>query len=308
MNKSKTLKKVKKYWQIYIFLLIPLVYVIIFKYIPMAGLVMAFKKFDMGLGIMDSPWIGLDNFVRFVTSVKFERLIKNTLIISFYSIIAGFPLPIIFALIVNSLRSEKFKKITQTLCSIPHFISVVVMVGIIMQVLNPMTGLYGAIYRIFHNGTSPTDLLASAKAFPHIYTWSGIWQSFGWNAIVYIACLSNTSQELHEAAQIDGASRFKRVLHIDLPSILPTATIMLIMRMGGVMSVSFEKIYLMQNNLNLSTSEVISTYVYQVGLSGGGISDFSYATAIGLFNSIVNLALLLFVNFCSKKLSETSLL
>lgn len=307
MSDSKLLKNIKKNWQLYLFLLIPLIYIIVFQYVPMAGAQIAFKKYKFKLGIWGSPWIGFDNFTKFFNSYQFIRVLTNTLRVSLYNIIVGFPLPIIFALFLNSMRSEKFKRTVQTVTYMPHFISLVVLVGMVVQILNPRVGLYGIIYSNLNNGAYPADLLGKSDLFPHLYVWSGIWQSFGWESIIYTAALAAVDQSLHEAAQIDGASRFKRMIHVDLPCVLPTVTIMLILRCGKVMSVGFEKAYLMQNSLNLQTSELISTYVYKVGLASTGTMDYSYSTAIGLFNSVVNLILIVMVNKFSKRFSENSL-
>lgn len=307
MGNSKLLNNIKKNWQLYLFLLIPVIYIIIFAYYPMLGIQIAFKKYRLRLGIWGSPWIGFGNFIKFFESYQFYRVLKNTLFISIYSIIINFPLPIIFALFLNSMRSERFKRSVQTITYMPHFISVVVLVSIVMQITNPRVGLYGILYSSLNNGNYPNDLFANPQLFPHLYVWSGIWQSFGWDSIIYTAALSAVDPSLHEAAQIDGASRFKRLINVDLPCILPTATIMLIMRCGKVMSVGFEKAFLMQNSLNLSTSELISTYVYKIGLSATGSMDYSYSTAIGLFNSVINLILILLVNQFAKKFSENSL-
>lgn len=293
-------------WQLYLFLLLPLIYIVIFQYVPMGGLIMAFKDYSARKGIFGSEWIGLDNFVRFFDSYQSKRVIRNTLALSFYSIIAGFPIPIIFALMINSLQNERFKKFTQTIVTMPHFISTTVMVGILFQIFNSRTGLYGVIGEAL-TGFYPTDILGSSSAFRHLYVWSGIWQGFGWNSIIYIAALSSVDPMYHEAAQIDGATRFQRIIHIDLPTILPTVVTMLILRIGQVMSIGFEKTYLMQNGLNLETSSIISTYVYEVSLAADGMSDFSYATAIGLFNSVVNLIMISAVNWIARKISETSL-
>ena len=211
-----------------------------------------------------------------------------------------------FALTINSVRNEKFKKYTQTIVNMPHFISTVVMVGILFSVFNNRTGLYGNLIHAL-TGEYPADLFGSASNFRHFYVWSAVWQNFGWDSIIYTAALTGVDPSYHEAAQLDGASRFQRVLHVDLPTILPTIIIMLILRMSSVMSIGFEKVFLLQNSLNLSTSEVISTFVYQVGLSAEGTGDFSYATAIGMFNNVINLIVVLTVNKISKKVSETSL-
>lgn len=299
-------KIMKRRWQMYLFLVIPLIWLIIFKYVPMAGVQIAFRNYKIKYGIWDSPWVGLKNFKKFFQSYQFERVLWNTIKISIYSLAANFPLPIILALCLNALLNMKYKKFAQTLLYIPHFISTVVMVGMILQIFNIRVGLYGNIARLI-TGSTPTDILGSATTFPHLYVWSGVWQGMGWGSIIYIAALSNVDPALHEAAQIDGASRFQRCIHIDFPTILPTATILLIMNMGSVMGVGFEKVYLMQNPLNLRSSEVISTYVYKVSMAAGGGNDFSYGTAIGLFNSVVNLMLLIIVNAISRKVGETSL-
>ncbi len=225
--------------------------------------------------------------------------------LSFYSLFASFPLPIILALLINASPGLRFKKIVQTVSYIPHFISTVVIVGMLMQIFNPRVGAIGAIYQLITKKIL-NDLFASPGAFPHIYVWSGIWQNIGWNSIIYIAALSNVDAELHSAAQIDGASIFQRVVHIDFPAVLPTATIMLILATGNIMNIGFEKVFLMQNSLNISRSEVISTYVYKVGLTMGA-GDFSFATGIGLLNSVINFVLLIIVNFTSKKLEGTYL-
>lgn len=305
-NKPKTVwQRMAARWQIYLLLLIPVAYIIIFSYVPMGGLVLAFKDYDFTKGIWGSEWVGFANFVEFFQSYKFKLVLKNTLTISIYSLLAGFPLPIIFALAINAFPGKKFKKIVQTTTYIPYFISTVVMVGIVMQLLNYRTGIYGTMFSLFTGKNAP-DLFANANAFKHIYVFSGIWQSTGYNAIIYIAALANVDQSLHEAAKIDGASRFQRVLYVDLPCILPTAMIMLILAAGGIMNVGFEKVLLLQNDLNLKASEVISTYVYKIGLARG-IGDFSLSTAIGMFNSVINFILLVVVNGISKKVSGSSI-
>ena len=306
-KKGKQIRlSIRNNWQLYVFLLVPVLHIIIFKYLPMGGVVIAFKDYKMRKGIWGSDWVGLKHFVRFFEIYQSKRVITNTLILSFYSIIAGCPVPIIFALLINCLRNERFKKIAQSIVCLPHFISTVVMVGILLQVFNTRSGLYGVIGE-FLTGAYPPDIMGSPSGFRHLYIWSGVWQGFGWGSIIYTAALSGVDPMYHEAAQIDGATRLQRIIHIDLPSILPTIVTMLILRMGSVMSVGFEKVYLMQNGLNLSASEVISTYEYSVGLSGSGSSDFSYATAIGLFNSVVNLIMITAVNKIARKVGETSL-
>jgi len=232
------------------------------------------------------------------------RIVKNTLTISIYNIATAFPLAIIFALMINTVKNLKFKKTVQTITYIPYFISVVVLVGMIIQIFSPVTGLYGALYRTITGSSNyPQDILGKPSVFIHMFIWSGRWQGLGWSTIVYIAGLSAVDPELHEAAMIDGASRFSRIIHIDLPTIIPTASILLILDFGSIMNVGYEKVYLMQNSLNLSTSEVISTYIYkQMVLSGQ--NNYSYSAAVGLFNSLINCTLLVVVNTISSKLGE----
>ena len=297
-------QRIKNNWQLYLFLLVPVAYIIIFAYVPMTGVQIAFRRYSARLGMWGSPWVGLSHFKKFFESYQFVRVVSNTFTLSVLSIVVSFPIPVIFALLMNSFESQVYKKVSQTIVNLPHFISVVVLVGMMFQVFNANTGLYGNLMYAL-TGNKPPDLFAKPENFRAMYIWSGVWQSFGWGSIIYLAALSGVSAEMHEAAIIDGATRFQRILYVDFPSILPTITIMLILRMGSVMSIGFEKVFLMQNGLNLSLSEVISTYVYKVGLTG--TSDFSYSTAIGLFNSLINMALIAGVNFIARRLGETSL-
>lgn len=295
----------RKNWQMYFLLAIPIIYVFIFSYIPIGGVVIAFKDFSARKGIFGSDWVGLDNFIRFFQARSFKTILLNTLALSLYSLIATFPVPILFALIVNSIRSRRFSKMIQTITALPHFISTVVMVGIIFQVLDSRSGVYGQImYALTQN--YPETLFASPGMFRHIYVWSGAWQGFGWGSIIYIAALTAVSPEYHEAAQIDGATRFQRTLYVDIPTILPTVVTMLILSMGSILSVGFEKVLLLQNDLNISASEVISTYSYAIGLNSSR-PDMSYGTAIGLFNSVVNFIMIIIANTVSRKVNETSL-
>ncbi len=302
---SRPLKqRVLERWQLYLLLLIPLAFTFTFAYIPMGGLIIAFKKYNFKDGIFGSPWVGFQNFVKFFNSPYFSRTLKNTLTISLYGLLT-FPVPIIFALFLNAMPWEKYKKTIQTVTYIPHFISTVVMVGIIFQILNYRTGIYGAIYTLLTGDTAP-DILGKGTMFKHIYVWSGIWQHTGYNSIIYIAALSSIEPELHEAAIIDGATRFQRLRYIDVPGILPTVSIMLILSVGNIMNVGYEKVYLMQNDLNIAYSEVISTYVYKIGLASA-VSDFSYSTAIGMFNSVINFTMLVIANAISKRLSGSGI-
>lgn len=295
-------KRILKNWQIYLLLLLPLVYVITFHYIPMGGAIIAFKDYNVRQGIWGSEWAGLKYFKQFILSPNFVTLLKNTLGISLYSLIAGFPVPIILALFLNEVSHQRLKKTIQTITYAPHFISTVVMVSIITQILDPHMGIVNSLIKAL--GGTPINFMGEASMFQSIYVWSGVWQGMGYNAIIYIAALAGISPDLYEAAKIDGASRIKKMIHIDIPGIAPTIIILLIMNCGQIMNVGYEKVYLMQNNLNLSASEVISTYVYKVGLVQGQIS---FSTAVGLFNSVINFLLLVIVNKISQKVSETSL-
>jgi putative aldouronate transport system permease protein len=300
----ETLAKMKRCWQLYVFLIIPLVLIIVFNYFPMYGSIIAFKKYTYTGGIWNSPWAGLQNFKRFFTSYYCSRVILNTIGLSFYNLIVGFPFPIILAMCLNYIGNRYYKNAVQMITYAPYFISTVVMVGIIMQILDPRVGIVNHV--ITSLGGQSINFIAVPEYFKSIYVWSGVWQTCGYSSIIYISALAGVPVELHEAAMIDGASKFKRMLHIDLPSIMPTATIMLIMSFGSIMSVGFEKVYLMQNDLNKRTSEVINTYIYNVGIAGGA-SNFSYATAVGLFQSVIGFGMLLLVNSVCKRLGETSL-
>ena len=298
-------KRMLARWQLYLLLILPILWVVLFCYVPMSGLVLAFKKYNAGLGVWGSPWVGLENFKNFFSSYKSGMVIRNTLTLSLYSLLVGFPIPILFALLLNVLPGKKYKKTIQTVTYVPYFFSTVIMVGLLFQLLDYRIGLYGTLYRILTGKVAP-NILATGTNFKHIYVWSGVWQATGYNAIIYIAALSTADETLHEAAMIDGASRFQRVLHIDIPAILPTASIMLILAVGNIMNVGYEKVLLMQNNLNMNYSEIISTYTYKVGLASG-IPNFSLSTAIGMFNSIVNFTLLMITNIVSKKLNGSGI-
>lgn len=306
--KTKGFSYFKKYylrrWQLYLLLVVPFIYIIIFAYIPMLGAQISFRDFTPAKGIWGSTWVGLKHFKRFFNYYNCWRLFTNTISISLYDLIVGFPLPIILALVLNAFPIQRFKKLVQTVSYMPHFISTVVLIGMIMQLFNPVSGAIGNLYYIL-KGERMADIFSSAAAFRHIYVWSGIWAGVGWGSIIYMAALSGIDPELHEAAKIDGASRIQQISYIDLPSILPTATIMLILRTGNILSVGFEKALLLQNDLNKNTSEIISTYVYKVGLSSP--NNFSYGTAIGLMNSVINFIIIIAVNQIIKKMGETSL-
>ncbi|MGI6725631.1 MAG: ABC transporter permease [Christensenellales bacterium] len=291
-------------WELYAIIAVPVIWLLIFHYYPMYGVQIAFRKFTVSKGILGSPYVGLQYFEKFVKSYNFKRVVSNTLSISIYDLIMGFPFPIILALLLNNCLRPRYKKFVQIVTYMPYFISTVVMVGIIIQFLSPKVGVVN--YAIKALGGNEIDFMGRPEYFKHIYVWSNIWQGTGWSAIIYLSALASIDPGLHEAALVDGANRFKRMWHIDLPGILPTITIMLTLRMGSIMSVGFEKAFLMQNNLNLSTSEIISTYVYKVGLASAA-PDYSYSAAIGLFNSVINLVLIATVNRINARINEISL-
>ncbi|MCD7813540.1 MAG: sugar ABC transporter permease [Lachnospiraceae bacterium] len=293
---------VRRSMPLYLLMLPSIIIFLLFTYYPMYGVVIAFKDYSPALGIIGSPWVGLKHFKQFFNSYQFWPTIRNTLVISLYTILVTFPLPIALALLCNQMRAVKFKKFFQVATYLPHFISTVVMCGMIILFLSPSTGIIAKIVGLF--GFTLPNLMGEASAFPHIYVWTEAWQHVGWDSILYIATLSAVDPTLYEAAIMDGANKWHRVLHIDVPALLPTATIMFIMRMGSVMSVGFEKVYLLQNTLNSSTSEILSTYVYKMGLIS---NQYSLSSAIGLFNNAINLILLVTVNQIAKKLSDTSL-
>ncbi len=299
-----SVKKLLNNWQLYLLILLPLVYIIVFKYVPMYGAQIAFKNYSSIYGFWGSPWVGMDHFIRFVKSPMFSVLLVNTLSLSFYSLLAGFPFPIMLALGLNYIKNKYYKKTVQMVTYIPYFISVVVMVGILMQVLGPRFGLVNNIIRFV--GGEPVDFFSRPEYFRSLYVWSGVWQQAGWGSIIYIAALAGIDPQLYEAAMIDGANKIKRIWHIDLPGLMPTAIIMLILNIGTLMNMGFEKAFLMQNPLNIGVSEVIDTYVYKMGLASAS-ANFSYSAAIGLFQSLVGFILTIMVNRIAKSVSENSL-
>lgn len=302
IKKNSIKTELRKRWQLYLLLVLPVIYILVFYYLPMAGLVIAFKEFSIRSAFVGGKWVGLKYFVQFMSTPMFLNLMRNTMILSIYQLLAGFPIPIILALFLNEVKNKHFKKSVQTITFAPYFISTVVMVSIILQVLSFNTGLINNVIRIL--GGNPIDFMAKPELFVHIYVWSGVWQTMGFNAIIYIAALSGVDPSQVEAAIIDGASKVQRVLHIDLPAIKPTIVVLFIMAVGRIMSVGFDKAYLMQNPLNLPVAEIISTFVYKRGLQQ---LQFSYATAVGLFNSVINFVLIYITNAISKKIGENSL-
>ncbi|WGU94469.1 ABC transporter permease subunit [Paenibacillus dendritiformis] len=292
----------RKHWQMYLLLAPVMVYFIVFHYVPMYGVQIAFKDFIATKGITGSPWVGMKHFERFYQSYYFWRLIKNTLGIGLYQLLVGFPVPILLALMINEIRGKWFKKTVQTVTYAPHFLSTVVMVGILVIFLSPDTGLINHLIRAF--GGEPISFLTEPGWFKSLYVFSGVWQQMGWSSIIYLAALSGVDPQLHEAARVDGASRLQRIWHVNLPCIMPTIVILLILNTGSILSVGFEKVFLMQNDMNLESSDVFATYVYRSGLLG---AQYSFSAAVGLFSNIVNFILLVSVNFVARKAGNTSL-
>lgn len=301
-NRKKVVTaKIKKNKYLYLMFSLPFIYYLVFHYAPMYGVLIAFKDYKVGKGIMGSPWAGLKYFKQFIMDPYFWKLVKNTLLLNIYNIFWSFPAPIILALLLNELKNEKFKKFTQTVSYLPHFISTVVVCGMIVNVLS----YDGVINKILQNfNIKPIHFLMKPEWFRTIYIASGIWQGVGWGSIIYLAALTNVDIQLYEAAIIDGANRWKQLLHITLPGIAPTITIMLILSLGNIMSVGFEKILLLYNGSTYETADVIATYVYRRGLLG---SDFSYATAVGVFQSVIGLIFIISANQIGRRISETSL-
>lgn len=292
-----------KNWQLHLMILLPFAYLILFNYVPMYGLQIAFRHYSPKGGITNSDWVGFGQFADFFSYYKWGNLITNTLALSLYQILAGFPIPVILALVIHVNTYKGLKKVAQNVSYIPHFISLVIMVGILQTVLNPISGMLGAISRLTGSGYM-SDIRGSETAFRHLYVWSGIWQTAGWSTIIYVSALAAVPDELHEAAKLDGASRLRRVWSVDLPTIMPTVAIMLIMRFGSVMSVGYQKAYLMQNTANIEVSEIISTYVYKKGLAANNLS---YGSAVGLMNSVVNTVMVLVVNWITNRLTDNEM-
>ncbi len=301
LKRKKLMEKIWKGREYYLLILPALVYVLIFCYGPMYGIQIAFKNYKMSRGIWDSKWVGLMHFKDFFQGYYFWNLIKNTLLLSLYNLIVTFPIPIIVALIINELKG-RYKKVVQTVLYAPHFISTVVLVGMIGIMFSPSVGVVNQFLNLL--GIDSIYFMGDSRYFRHMYVWSGLWQQMGWSAIIYIAALSGVDPALHEAASIDGATRMQRILHINLPCIAPTVIIMLILAVGSIANVGYEKVFLMQNSLNQDVSEVISTYVYKRGIID---TNYSFSTAVNLFNNVVNLILLLIANTVSRKFSESSL-
>ena len=301
----KILSGLKKDWQLWAMILPALAYIIIFCYVPMYGIQLAFRKYDFSKGLTGGDWVGFKYFIQYFESPMFWTTLRNTFVISFFTLVCGFPAPILLALVVNSLRQKKLRRVVQTAVYMPYFISTVVMVAILQILLSPSTGVVSNFLKSFLLIPQSINLLGTPSAFVPVYVLSGIWQSAGWNSIIFIAALASVDGQLYDAAKVDGANRWQQVIHVELPAIVPTIVILLIMNMGRVLSVGFEKVFLMQNDLNLSVSEVISTYVFNIGVQSG---QFSFGSAVGLFNTVINFAFLMIANMVSKKAADISLM
>ena len=301
-RRSTPWMKIRRHWQYYLMVALPLAYIIIFKYIPMVGAQIAFRDYSPVEGIWGSEWVGLEHFLLFFKSPYFLPLIRNVVSINVLVMTIGFVSPIILALALNEIRNGTFKRSVQMITYFPHFISTVVMASMIILFLNPRVGFTGNLARFL--GREAVDFMGIAVAFPWIYVFSEIWQRSGFGAIIYMAALAGINPELYEAARIDGASRLQKIRHIDLTGILPTIIILMILQSGEVMNLGFEKVFLLQNPLNLPNSEVIATYVYKIGLLN---ASFSFGAAVGLFNSVINFALIIVINAIARRVSEHSL-
>ncbi|MEW1957877.1 ABC transporter permease subunit [Kineococcus sp. NPDC059986] len=299
---SAARRSLRRHWQLYLMLAVPLLWFVVFKYIPMVNAVIAFKQYNVVDGIWGSDWVGLANFQRFFDNPVFERIVSNTFLLSVYAVLAGFPIPIVLALAINEVRLRFFAKTVQLVTYAPFFISTVIIVSMTILILSPRIGLVSDVFGFF--GADDPNILGDPNAFRHIYVWTDVWQTAGYSAVIYLAALAGIDPTLYEAARVDGANRLQKIVNVDLPGIAPTAVIILILGVGNVMSLGFEKAFLLQNPLNLSQSEVIATYTYKVGLIN---ADFSLASAIGLFNSVINLVLLLTVNRVAKRVTGSGL-
>lgn len=301
-KRKQTLKLMRHNYQLYIFLIPAVVFIALFMYMPLYGLQIAFKNYRAGDGIWGSAWVGLKWFEQFFSTPRCWEIIKNTLVVSIYSLVAGFPLPICLAIILNYVKNIHFKKFAQTVTYMPYFISTVVLVGMMNLFFSPSSGFINTIIQAF--GGEPIYFMGISALFPHMYVWSGVWQSMGYSSIIYIAALSGVSPELHESAVIDGANILQRIWHIDVPTIMPTMVILLIMSCGNIMNVGYEKVLLMQNDLVMDVAEVISTYTYRIGLIN---NQFSFSTAIGLMNNVINFIVLVIANKSANKLFGSGL-
>ena len=305
MKRNQISYRIKKDWirnrSLYLLVVPVVIFYILFHYKPMYGAIIAFKDYTPRLGVADSPWVGFDNFTRFFKSVYFGRLMRNTISLSLYNLLFGFPAPIILALLLNEVRNKRFKKITQTVTYLPHFISLIVITGMLTN-FSMSSGLFNDVIVLF--GGERSSLLQNPNLYRTIYVASSIWQEVGWGSIIYLSALAGVDSQLYEAAEIDGAGKWKQMIHVTLPSIAPTIIIMFILKTGSLMNMGYEKTILLYNPSTYETADIISSYIYRIGLLE---QDWSYSTAIGLFNSVINFGLLIFTNKMSKRFSETSL-
>lgn len=295
VHKKTFAQKVCNHWQFYLIVLLPMLYFIVFKYVPMYGILLAFKRYRVSKGIWNSPWVGFYQFKKFFTNPSSMKIMWNTFSLSIYALVSSIPLAVIMAIALNETRSKAWKKTVQLVTYAPYFISTVVLVAILMQFLDPSLGLFNSIRGLF--GKDSINYMGDPKLFKHLYVWSALWQNTGYNAIIYLAALTGINPELYEAAKVDGVNKWQKIWNVDLPCIKTTIVIMFIMNMGHVMSLGFEKAFLMQNPLNIEAAEIMSTYVYKMGLVN---SDFSYSTAIDLINSVINICLILLFNRVAK--------
>lgn len=293
-----------KRWQLYLLLLLPISFLVVFNYVPMYGAQISFRNYTAKDGILGSAWVGVKHFVKFFTSPQFWRLIRNTFVLSIYGLLAGFPIPVMLALALNNVDNDHYRKTVQMVTYAPHFISTVVLVGMMSQLFSYNYGLINKVIDML--GGSRKLFLTEPQYFRHLYVWSGVWQGMGYNSIIYISALSSIDPSLYEAAKVDGASRMQRILHIEIPGILPTIITLLILNTGRLLSVGHEKVLLMQCTQNYETSDILSIYIYRMTFKGS-LPDYSYTTAIGLFNSVINFVLITLVNAISKRVTETSL-
>ncbi|MBR3106789.1 MAG: sugar ABC transporter permease [Clostridia bacterium] len=296
------LRAVRREYGLYLIFLVPLVWYVIFMYVPMYGLQIAFKRYNARLGILGSPWVGMQYFKQFFDSYYFRDLLVNTLVLNVFQMAVGFPVPILLALIINEIRIRPLQKAVQNITYIPYFLSIVVIVSMLKLFSNTEYGLFNKIVTFF--GGQPVDYFAKVGAFRPLYVFSGVWQNMGFNSVIYIAALSAIDPQLYEAASIDGASRIRKIIHVSIPQIAPTIVILFIMRIGSLMNVGFEKVLLMQNNVNMEVSDVISTFIYRNGIQKGQLS---YSAAVGIFNSLINLFLLLGANRLTRRIGDTGL-
>ena len=302
LDRIRTRIVVKHEWQLYLFILPAVIYFAIFSYAPMYGIVIAFKRYSISRGIFESPWVGLLYFEKFIDSPMFWTLMKNTIYLSFYQLLVFFPFPLVFALMLNQTNGKRIKKFAQTVTYAPHFISIVVMVGMLFLFLSPSSGVVNVILNKL--GIESINFMGSDRWFSHLFVYSQVWQHTGYQAIIFLAALTAIDLSLYEAATIDGATKLQKIFYIDLPSILPTVVTLLLLQVGRMLNVDTQKALLMQTATNMDASEIIGTYVYRIGLVD---SQFSYSTAINLFQTVINLVLLIVVNSISKKLADESL-